>query len=134
MNNVWPITVLAITLILTTLSSQGQCDPWGKDADLVNETTWAYETIGGNVKTPLFGTFAETMIGFHQKIISPADGPRSHFYPSSSQYTKEAMRKYGFFKGYILGCDRLMRENPEDWVYPTTTLPGGIVMKYDPVK
>ncbi len=109
-------------------------DPWGKDADLVNEPVWKYEKIEGYVQTPLFGAFAETMITFHQQVISPADGPRSHFYPSSSQYTKEAMRKYGFFKGFIMGCDRLMRENPEDWVYPTTTLPGGQIIKYDPVK
>ncbi|MEC7839993.1 MAG: membrane protein insertion efficiency factor YidD [Chlamydiota bacterium] len=126
--------IIISTTFLLLLPIIAYSDPWGRDADLVNETTWRYETIGGRVKTPLFGTFAETMIGFHQKIVSPADGPRSHFYPSSSQYTKEAMRKYGFFKGFILGCDRLMRENPEEWVYPTTTLPGGIVLKYDPVK
>lgn len=109
-------------------------DPWGKDGDLVNEPTWTYERIPGRIQTPILGSFAETMITFHQKVISPADGPRSHFYPSSSQYTKEAMRKYGFFKGFTMGCDRLMRENPEPWVYSKTTLPGNIVLKYDPVK
>ena len=108
-------------------------DPWGRDADLVHEKTWRYETIGGNCRTPLLGSFAECAIKFHQKIVSPADGPRSHFYPSSSQYTKESMRKYGFIKGFIMGCDRLMRENPEEWVYRETTLPGNIVLKYDPV-
>jgi len=51
-------------------------------------------------------------------VISPADGPRSHFYPSSSQYTKDAMDKYGFFAGFLMGCDRLMRENNEEWIYP----------------
>lgn len=127
-------SLVYLSLIFTAIAAIAQADPWGKDADLVNEPVWRYETIGGRIKTPLFGAFAEAGIQFHQKIISPADGPRSHFYPSSSQYTKEAMRKYGFFKGFILGCDRLMRENPEDWVYPTTTLPGNITLKYDPVK
>lgn len=109
------------------------CTPWGKDADLVETRTWNYETVGGKCNTPLLGTFAESAITFHQQIISPADGPRSHYYPSSSQYTKEAMRRYGFFKGFIMGCDRLMRENSEEWVYRDTTLPGGTKLKYDPV-
>lgn len=123
--------ILFITCILPLYS---YADPWGKDADLVNERTWTYETIKGNCKTPLFGGFAEVAIKFHQKVVSPADGPRSHFYPSSSQYTKEAMRKYGFAKGFIMGCDRLMRENPEEWIYPDYTMPGGITLKYDPVR
>lgn len=73
------------------------------------------------------------LIHFHQNVISPADGPRSSYFPSSSQYTLEAMRKYGFFTGFIMGCDRLMRENSETWVYRTVTLPDGSVTKWDPV-
>jgi uncharacterized protein len=64
------------------------------------------------------------MIDFHHCVISKADGPRSNFYPSSSHYTQEAMCKYGFFKGYLMGCDRLMRENGERWVYPTICVDG----------
>ena len=72
-------------------------------------------------------------IRFHQEVISPADGPRSHYIPSSSQYTLEAMRKYGFFQGYVMGCDRLMRENNEEWVYRKTYDGAGRKMKWDPV-
>lgn len=107
-------------------------DPWGKDADLVCQSP--YKGSGKpTCETPLLGCFAEIAIGFHQKIISPADGPRSHFIPSSSQYTLDAMRKYGFFKGFIMGCDRLMRENNDPWVYPTIVDENGFTMKYDPV-
>ena len=67
-------------------------------------------------------------------VISPADGPRSHFIPSSSQYTYDAISRYGFFKGFILGCDRLMRENNDPWVYRTTLNPAGAVMKWDTVR
>jgi putative component of membrane protein insertase Oxa1/YidC/SpoIIIJ protein YidD len=106
-------------------------DPWGKDADLAfKHTTPSCNT---ECQTPFFGKFAETAIGFHQKIISPADGPRSHFIPSSSQYTLDAMRKYGFLKGFILGCDRLMRENDDPWLYPTIEDENGFTMKYNPV-
>ncbi len=73
------------------------------------------------------------MILFFQHSISPIDGPRSHFFPTSSQYTLDAIRKYGVFKGIALGCDRLMRENGERWVYPLQERYGH-VRKIDPVK
>ena len=57
------------------------------------------------------------MIRFFQVYISPIDGPRSSFCPTSSQYTLEAIEKYGVFRGIAMGCDRLMRENKELWVY-----------------
>lgn len=109
-----------------------RADPWGKDADLVKR----YPTSSCCKKqcnTPFLGKFAEIMIGFHQNVISPADGPRSNFIPSSSQYTLDAMRKYGFFQGFGMGCDRLMRENKDPWVYRMTLDGAGHMIKYDPV-
>ncbi|MBP3925106.1 membrane protein insertion efficiency factor YidD [bacterium] len=43
------------------------------------------------------------------------------FYPTCSQYTKEAIMKYGVLKGGILGLKRIFRCHPGN--------PGG----YDPV-
>ena len=34
------------------------------------------------------------------------------FYPSCSNYAKEAIEKYGFFKGWFLSIKRIMRCNP----------------------
>lgn len=106
--------------------------PWGKDADL------AYPPCSPvcieKCTTPILGAFAETMIGFHKNVISPADGPRSHHKPNSSQYTLDAMRKYGFFYGFLLGCDRLMRENEDPWVYPVIVDENGDGFKWNPVK
>ncbi len=104
-------------------------EPWGKDADLVGkgpicECPRQVTVLAG------FGTRA---IKFHQEVISPADGPRSNFIPSSSQYTKEAMQKYGFFEGFALGCDRLLRENDEEWVYKKIQDPAGRPVKWNPV-
>ena len=121
--------LLCLLLLTTSLSA----DPWGVDADLACRKPRPC-TANTSCRTPLFGKFAEVMISFHQEVISPADGPRSHFIPSSSQYTLDAMRKYGFFKGFVLGCDRLMRENPEKWVYPTVRTGPNAGMKLDPVK
>lgn len=105
-------------------------DPWGKDASLLTPSSPC------SLPPPpsLLARIGETMIRFHQEVISPADGPRSHFIPSSSQYTLDAMRKYGFFQGYIMGCDRLMRENSDPWVYPHVLNEAGQKMKWDPVK
>ncbi len=108
-------------------------DPWGKDADLSRKPLKCSSTPS-QCPTPVIGSLAEFLIGFHQEVISPADGPRSHFLPSSSQYTLDAMRKYGFIKGLTMGCDRLMRENNEEWVYRTGLNGAGQKMKLDPVR
>jgi putative component of membrane protein insertase Oxa1/YidC/SpoIIIJ protein YidD len=107
-------------------------NPWGKDADLAIK-----KPAVCTLPTPpqsLLTRFGEAAIRFHQEVISPADGPRSHFIPSSSQYTLDAMRKYGFLVGFTMGCDRLMRENEDPWVYRKTIDLNGYPMKWDPVK
>jgi len=117
--------LIGIFLIFSSL----EADPWGKDADLVHCTPAPTQICPPS----LFAQWGIKAIRFHQEVISPADGPRSHFIPSSSQYTLEAMRKYGFFKGFTMGCDRLMRENEEEWVYRKTRDGAGRTMKWDPV-
>lgn len=107
-------------------------DPWGKDADLVARKPEIKINLP-NCKTPFMGQVAECLIGFHQTVITPIDGPRSNYIPSSSQYTLDAMRKYGFFKGFTMGCDRLLRENEDPWIYPVVNDVHGYPMKYDPV-
>ena len=106
----------------------GYYEPWGKDADLRIPAPPATEEKRGF--SPLVWT-AEKIIGFHQNVLTHIDGPRSHFRPSSSGYMLEAIRKHGFIKGYILGCDRLLRENSEEWVYNTVEYEGR-TLKWDP--
>lgn len=124
----WKSFLFVISLSAANLAA----DPWGKDADMVKNSSTA-SCCEKKCNTPVLGTFAEIMISFHQNVISPADGPRSNFIPSSSQYTLDAMRKYGFFKGFTMGCDRLMRENKDPWVYQMTLDGAGKLIKYDPV-
>ena len=104
---------LLITLLLLCSSQLQAEDPWGPDADLLEPRLANSE----QKKASSLGKIAQKLIRFHQVVISPADGPRSHFYPSSSQYTLDAIRRYGFLNGVPMGCDRLMRENNEEWVY-----------------
>lgn len=103
-------------------------EPWGKDADLIYAPTQKMHPTP--ISLPV--RIAEKVIWFHQHILSPVDGPRSHFYPSSSSYMKQAMQKNGFVLGFFMGCDRLQRENSDLWVYRTIELDGKLI-KYNPV-
>ncbi|MFA6118427.1 MAG: membrane protein insertion efficiency factor YidD [Parachlamydiales bacterium] len=102
-------------------------EPWGKDCDLLQTSKKNNE----EKKSSILSKAADKVIIFHQKVISPVDGPRSHFRPTSSRYMQLAIQRYGFFKGYIMGCDRLLRENNEPWVYKKITI-DNIEFKYDP--
>ena len=61
----------------------GYFEPWGKDAELrhgIPKTPSNPETYSIPVQ------IADVIIQFHQKILSPVDGPRSHYRPTSSRY------------------------------------------------
>ncbi len=103
--------------------------PWGVDQDLC----WKKREQAQLRSAPMQRELCVSMIHFFQQYISPIDGPRSHFYPTSSQYALEAIQKYGACKGIALGCDRLLRENREAWIYPTRNM-HGIQRKLDPVR
>lgn len=60
------------------------------------------------------------IIEIYQKIFSPDKGLFSflflsgacRFYPSCSDYTKEAIEKYGTLRGFYLGSKRILRCSP----------------------
>jgi len=45
-------------------------------------------------------------------ILSPLLGNNCRFYPPCSEYTYEAVKKYGFLKGILLGTKRLLKCHP----------------------
>ena len=61
------------------------------------------------------------LIRLYQNTLSRVVPPTCRFYPSCSQYSYEAIGKYGLLKGSWLGFKRLLRCHPYN--------PGG----YDPV-
>lgn len=61
------------------------------------------------------------LIRGYQRFISPVLPPSCRFTPSCSQYTLEAVDRYGVVKGSWLGARRLVRCHPFN--------PGG----FDPV-
>ncbi len=62
------------------------------------------------------------LIRFYQKFISPGLPHSCRFYPTCSEYSIQAISKYGILKGGIMSLWRILRCNPFN--------PGG----YDPVK
>ncbi len=52
------------------------------------------------------------MIRFYKRFISPSLGSNCRFYPSCSQYTYEAIEKYGVLKGGWMGFKRIARCQP----------------------
>ncbi|MEK6264545.1 MAG: membrane protein insertion efficiency factor YidD [Clostridium sp.] len=51
-------------------------------------------------------------IKLYRKYISPIKRPCCIFYPTCSQYTLEAIEKYGALKGSIMGIRRILRCHP----------------------
>ncbi|MFA5118740.1 MAG: membrane protein insertion efficiency factor YidD [Candidatus Omnitrophota bacterium] len=52
------------------------------------------------------------LLSFYQKHVSGLLPPSCRFMPTCSEYTKQAINKYGFFKGGILGVKRLLCCHP----------------------
>ena len=61
------------------------------------------------------------LIRFYKKFISPALPPSCRYYPTCSEYSYQAIDKYGVLRGGWMGFRRIMRCHP--------FTPGG----YDPV-
>jgi len=52
------------------------------------------------------------IIGLYQKLVSPLLPPACRFYPTCSEYSIQAFREFGFFKGLFLSVFRILRCNP----------------------
>jgi len=67
-------------------------------------------------------TYSIKLIDFYQKVLSPIKKILEYmgllrnntcvFYPTCSEYTKEAIKKYGILKGSGLGILRILRCHP----------------------
>ena len=65
-------------------------------------------------------------IKLYQWLISPLLPKSCRYYPTCSEYTVIALRKYGIIRGLLMGCRRILR------CHPIKCLGGG--SGYDPVE
>jgi len=52
------------------------------------------------------------LINLYQKIISPYLPKSCRFYPTCSEYAKQAINKYGLIKGTVKSVKRLLNATP----------------------
>ena len=53
-----------------------------------------------------------SLIRGYQLCISPRLGKHCKYYPTCSEYTRQAVDKYGIIKGSLLGIIRILKCNP----------------------
>lgn len=68
-----------------------------------------------STRLSLLSRGAITCISMYQKYISAGRPARCKYYPSCSQYTLIAIKRFGFFRGVLLGGWRLLHCQP--WSY-----------------
>lgn len=57
-------------------------------------------------------TLLLNFIKFYQREISPLSPPKCRYYPTCSQYAKEAIEHYGAFYGSLKAIWRILRCHP----------------------
>ena len=60
----------------------------------------------------MFSRVAVCLITLYQYTLSLLIGTQCRFYPSCSQYTKEAIQTHGFLRGTALGLRRISHCHP----------------------
>ena len=56
--------------------------------------------------------FVVSLITFYKYLISPLLGNNCRYLPTCSEYTKEAVKKFGIISGVWLGLKRIIRCHP----------------------
>jgi hypothetical protein len=77
---------------------------------------------------------AEWLLSIYKDHISPVNGDQCPSYPSCSSYAEQAIRKHGFFIGWMMTVDRLIHEGKEETSVSPYIHYGGKVLIHDPVE
>lgn len=56
--------------------------------------------------------FLVMLIRLYQKFLSPLKGQTCRFYPSCSEYSAQAIQKYGLSKGSLRAIKRILKCHP----------------------
>lgn len=122
--------LIAIFLLMISISQGTASDsfvPWDFSAAVDNEQPRGQEMSPG-------ARLLSLAVNFYRETVSRVDGERCRMYPSCSAYSLEAIKKHGFFSGYVMTADRLIHESNEMDHAPKIILKNGKQRYYDPVE
>lgn len=83
-----------------------------QNRDTTNFKNWFQKQSFLQIVKNLFSFPFILVIYCYQKCISPLLPPTCRFYPTCSQYAKEAFIKYGAIKGFWLSIRRIGKCHP----------------------
>ena len=126
------IAIVLIWLMMGTsigLSAGDSFDPWefGKSKHRNGARSDEHQE---NISLPSQAVM--TGLNFFSSYISKVDGDRCPMYPTCASYSRQVVRKHGFFMGIFMTADRLIHEGNEMDYAPLIQV-GGSVRFYDPV-
>lgn len=108
--------------------------PWKFDNQPVSITP-SHSTAGSDVNQKEISLSSRVVMGglnFFSEYISRVDGDRCPMYPTCASYSRQVIRKHGFFMGIAMTADRLIHEGNEMDYAPLVEV-GESVRYYDPV-
>jgi hypothetical protein len=91
---------------LVTALPQGSSEAWGEGFPAKVEAASTTEPSGFNLGSWLVGVYRDN--------ISPIKGYSCPSFPSCSTYSVQAMKKHGFFMGWMMTVDRMIHEGKEE--------------------
>jgi hypothetical protein len=74
------------------------------------------------------------LMGLYRDSVSRVDGDRCPSIPSCSSYSVQAMKKHGFFLGWMMTVDRLIHEGKEETKVSPVVYSEGKWKIFDPVE
>ncbi|MFH2130948.1 MAG: membrane protein insertion efficiency factor YidD [bacterium] len=105
-HRLWSRTLTLVMLLL--LASPGQLPAGDRMQGPFSRTR--REGVAMDPPTSTVKWISKGAIRLYSVTISPADGPRSPSYPTSTAYGREAIETHGFLVGILLIADRLIHE------------------------
>jgi putative membrane protein insertion efficiency factor len=94
-----------------------------------NTPRQVFQTQAGESSDPL-----RSMVELHRKYISPIDGKNCPMYPSCSRYSLQCLEKHGFFIGWVMTFDRLLRCGRDELRLSPEIVVNDELLCYDPLE
>jgi hypothetical protein len=121
----WIFFFLLVTSLVTGLPGDAS-KVWAEASGAQIEKDVRTGSPGSN-----FGTW---LLGIYRDNISPVDGDRCPSTPSCSAYSVQAIKKHGFFIGWMMTVDRLIHEGKEEARVSPVVQSRGQWKIFDPVE